>query len=258
MTPLGEHAIKIATKGLRVFPCVERGKEPAIHANLKNASIDPNIIGIWWHSRNFNIAIATGEESGVWVLDIDGDEGETTLRRLEAEHGSLPNTVEAITGKGRHLYWRWPSGTTIRNRQVNPNMPGIDVRANGGYVLVPPSIHPSGRAYAWSVDSRDSFEDAPQWLLDLIQSSSGSALPAIMPEQWWTFLEEHVEGSRRGAAIARLYGLLARRYIDPAIAFGIVQLFNEARCHPPLDLQEVQKIAAEIAHREAAQVRNRR
>src|SRR5262249_39762514 len=148
----------------------------------------------------------------VWVLDIDGEEGEATLRELEAQHGALPTTVEAITGKGRHLYWRWPTGLVIRNKQVNQNMPGIDVRGDGGYVLAPPSIHPSGRIYAWSVDSGESFEDAPDWLLDLVTKAVEIAPATRSPEQWRTFLDDVVEGSRRGAAIARLYGLLVRRW----------------------------------------------
>src|SRR5262245_48614767 len=141
MMLLGSPAINLAQKGMRIFPCKERGKEPAIGDNLRRATTDVNLIAGWWRANNFNIGLATGEGSGVWVLDIDGEEGEKTLRELEAQYGALPQTVEAITGKGRHLYFRWTSGILIRNKQVNPNMPGIDVRGNGGYVLAPPSIH---------------------------------------------------------------------------------------------------------------------
>lgn len=139
MSPLGTAALKLVAKEKRVFPCIERGKEPAIANNLKRATTDPNIIAGWWRSRDFNIGLATGEGSGVWVLDIDGEEGETTLKRLESEHGGLPPTVEAITGKGRHIYFRWPQGLEIRNFQHRDDVPGIDVRGNGGYVLAPPT-----------------------------------------------------------------------------------------------------------------------
>jgi hypothetical protein len=97
MTPLGTAALTLAGKGFRVFPCVERGKEPAIHDNLKRATTDANTISGWWRSRNFNIGLATGAESGVWVADIDGDQGRETLATLEEQHGALPPTVEAIT-----------------------------------------------------------------------------------------------------------------------------------------------------------------
>jgi hypothetical protein len=155
-----------------------------LHDNLKRATTDVNWIAGWWATRNYNIGIATGEGSGVWVLDIDGDEGEATLRELEARRGAIPPTVEAITGKGRHLYWRWPTARVIRNKQVNHHMPGLDVRGNGGYVLAPPSIHSSGRVYSWSVDRSDSFEDAPEWLLDLIAKDGDREHVATSPNNW--------------------------------------------------------------------------
>src|SRR5262245_41130205 len=113
MTPLGPSAQSLAQKGMRIFPCKVCGKEPAIADNLRRATTDVNLIGGWWHANNYNIGLATGESSGVWVLDIDGEEGEQTLRELEAQYGALPPTVEVITGKGRHLYFRWAPGIVI-------------------------------------------------------------------------------------------------------------------------------------------------
>ena len=255
MTPLGIAALELAAKGFRIFPCIERGKLPAIADNLKRATTDPNTINGWWRSRDFNIGIATGEDSGIWVFDIDGEEGEDTLRQLEAADGPLPPTVEAITGKGRHLYFRWPAGYDIRNKQDNPIMPGIDVRGNGGYVLAPPSIHLSGRIYAWSVDSTDEFADAPDWLIVLVTSKvhpAGASFDTVNnAEAWRSFVNEPVEGSHRGHSIARLYGLLVRRFLDPIVALDIVRMFNALRCKPPLDDAAVVRIAAAIANREA-------
>jgi hypothetical protein len=256
MTTMRDTAIALANKGMRIFPCLERAKKPAISKNLERATTDLKWIVGWWDTRDFNIGIATGSGSGVWVLDVDGDEGEATLRELETQHGLLPPTVEAITGKGRHLYWRWPIGRVIRNRQNTSFMPGLDVRGDGGYVLAPPSIHPSGRVYSWSVDSGNCFEDAPGWLVDLIAKDGGHPHVAPSREQWRSFLDTTVDGSRRGSAIARAYGLLVK-YVDPVIAFGFVQLFNEMRCQPPLDFEEVEKIATEIHRSETAQVRDK-
>jgi hypothetical protein len=148
-------------------------------------------------------------------------------------------------------------GRIIRNRQNTRFMPGLDVRGDGGYVLAPPSIHPSGRVYSWSVDSGNCFEDAPGWLVDLIAKDRGHQHVAASPEQWRSFLDTTVDGSRRGSAIARAYGLLVHKYVDHVIAFGFVQLFNELRCQPPLDFEEIEKIAAEIHRLEAEQVRNK-
>ena len=174
MTALRDAALKLAQNGLRVFPLWPRTKDPMVKGWPEKATTDPNVVRGWWRSGDSNIGIATGANSGIWVLDVDGEEGEQTLRALEAEHGALPPTVEAITGKGRHLYFRWPLGTEIRNTQTRDDIPGLDVRGNGGYVCAPPSIHPSGRVYAWSVDSTDEFADAPEWLLELVTNRAAA------------------------------------------------------------------------------------
>ena len=251
-TKLADAALELGARGLRVFPCIERGKEPAIVKNLERATTDPNTIIGWWRSREFNIGLATGEGSGVWVLDIDGEEGEATLKQLEAEHGALPPTIEQITGKGRHLFFRWVTGLDIRNFQHRDDVPGIDVRGNGGYVLVAPSIHPSGRVYSWSVDSGDEFADAPEWLLDVVKRRRNASAPVdgASAADWRTFIGHDVEGSRRGPAVARFSGLLLRKYVDPMVVVDLARMFNTLRCQPPLEDSEVVRIVTDIARRE--------
>ena len=68
------------------------------------------------------------------------------MRRLEAEHGELPATVEVITARGRHLYFKMPD-MPVRN-SAGKIAAGIDMRGDDGYVLAPPSVHPSGTRYA--------------------------------------------------------------------------------------------------------------
>jgi hypothetical protein len=252
MTPLGTPALALASKGMCVFPCNERSKEPALSGGFKRATTDPNVIRGWWRACNFNIGLATGPDSGVWVLDVDGEEGEATLRALETQHGALPSTVEVITGKGRHLYFRWLSATKIRNSQLRDDVPGLDWRGHGGYVLAPPSVHPSGRVYAWSVDSTDEFQDTPYWLTNLINKKRGAADAAMRatPTEWETFLAQRIDGSRRGHAIARLTGYLLRRFVDPAITLALVREHNALRCEPPLADEEVVHIVTSIGHRE--------
>jgi hypothetical protein len=264
VTPLGEAAVRLGARGLRVFPCWPRRKEPAIRDNLRLAAVDETIIRKFWGEQGtYNVAIATGRASGIWVLDIDADHGgEQTLRELEAKHSVLPPTVEVITGAGRHLYWRWPDGVDIRNAQVRDDLPGVDWRGEGGYVLSPPSIHPSGRAYAWSVDSASEFADAPEWLLDIVAGrkrafarrggDESAGAPEPTPSAVWRgLLDQDHQGSRREAAIARVAGLLLRRYVDPYAALGICHIFNERRCREPLARTEVLRIVDSIAEREA-------
>jgi hypothetical protein len=186
------------------------------------------------------------------------------LATLEEQHGQLRATVAVVTpgkiskktglhsGRGLHLYFRYPLGHDIRNAQDRDDVPGIDWRGNGGYVLLPPSAHPDGGVYAWSVNSADSFAGAPEWLIDLVQGkgrSNGDA-PATPPEAWRTFINDTYEGSHRPHAIAKLDGLLVRRWLDPLVALDLVRMFNTLRCQPPLDDEEVVRIVTDITKRE--------
>src|SRR5262249_31034491 len=108
-------ALTYAGKGMHVFPCLPRDKRPATVNGLKAATADPDTIRrLWQHDPQFNIAIATGTPSNIFVLDVDGVDAEAELRRLEAQHGVLPPTVEVITARGRHVYFRMPDAP-IRN-----------------------------------------------------------------------------------------------------------------------------------------------
>jgi hypothetical protein len=251
-------ALNLARSGFRIFPCRWHSKQPLINDNLARATTDPNIINGWWGAKGaYNIAIATGAASGIWVLDVDGADGERTLARLEIGHGRLPPTVEVATGNGRHLYWRWPSDGAdggIRNTQCRDDIPGLDVRGDGGYVLAPPSVHPSGRDYQWLSGSVE-IANAPAWLLDIVTKrgidlNKAAGAQAKPPEAWCSFLDSNADGSHRGAAVAQLTGLLLRKYIDPMIVLGIVRLFNTQRCNPPLEDDEIIGVVGEICQRE--------
>ena len=255
MTPLGEAAVKLGARGLRVFPCKHRGKEPAIKDNLQLAAVDPVVIRRFWREQGqYNIGVATGPGSGIWVTDEDGEEGLATMSRLEAEHGKLPKTVEVVTGGGgRHLYWRWPeNGVEIRNFQVRDDLPGLDVRGAGGYVLAPPSLHPSGRAYAWSADSASELAFAPDWLLRVATERSArrggaNGQSAPMPRAWAEFMEREHEGSHRASAIAKVFGLLVRKDVPSVVALEFARMFDWEKNKDPLCEDEVKRICNDIA-----------
>jgi hypothetical protein len=129
MTAMHTAALQLAQRGLAIFPCQPRGKEPACDNGLHAATTDITRINRWWGSiPDLNIGIATGAVSGIFVLDIDGEDGETSLRQLEQAKGVLPATVEAITGKGRHCYFKLGEHGSIRNsaRQIAA---GLDSRS---------------------------------------------------------------------------------------------------------------------------------
>jgi hypothetical protein len=238
-------AVTLAYKGIAVFPCRPRDKRPATANGLKDATTDLKTIRQWWHHEpQFNIAIATGAVSKVFAVDIDGLDAEIELRKLEAQHSALPPTVEAITARGRHLYFRMPE-TPIAN-SAGKIAPGIDVRGDGGYVLAPPSVHPSGKLYSWSVDSSNSFSTAPQWLLDKLTASTTST-PAT---EWRDLVSNGAEEGTRDCSLARLAGHLLRRRIDPVVVLELLKSWNTTHCRPPLPVADIERVCTSIAARE--------
>lgn len=161
-------ALAYAARGWRVFPCQPRGKRPLVKSWPDVATFDGAQIANWWEQwPDANVACVTGPASGFFVLDVDVPDGPASLAALEAEHSPLPATLEQATGSGgMHLLFRWPEGRSLRN-SAGKLGPGLDVRADGGYVIAPPSIHPeTGCAYAWP-DPDAPIAEAPAWLLDL-------------------------------------------------------------------------------------------
>ena len=166
-------ALAYAACGLPVFPCLPRAKEPAIARGFHSATTNPETIRRFWRAADRNIGLATGVASRVWILDVDGEDGEANLRALEAKHGALPATWESLTARGRHIWFCCDCPVPCSTSKIAP---GIDVRGDGGYIIVPPSVHPSGRAYAWSVDSADDLAAAPIWLLHLARKKTAPTI----------------------------------------------------------------------------------
>lgn len=156
-------AAAYADMGCVVLPL--RGKIPFTARGHLDATRDYLLIDSWfarWPAAG--VGIATGAPSGVWVLDVDGDAGAASLAALP----SLPVTVEAITRRGRHFYFRMPADGEIRN-SASTLAPGLDTRGTGGYIVAPPSPHPDGGHYEWrrSPFAHD-LAETPDWLIDLV------------------------------------------------------------------------------------------
>jgi putative DNA primase/helicase len=141
--------IKALRAGWVVFPIIKGGKIPADPGGCRDATSDlRRVVNHWRKYPEHNYGIATGTPSGVFVLDIDGPEGEASLLALCAEHGSLRPTVTVITANGRHLYFK-ANGLIIGN-SVGKLGAGIDVRGEGGYVVGAGSVHPTGHVYRYA------------------------------------------------------------------------------------------------------------
>jgi hypothetical protein len=156
-----EAAFNLAGMGIHVFPIQFASKLPEPGSRgFKDATTNPAVIRRWF-GGNFrrNLAARTGQISRVWVLDADSLEA---LEQFEACHGKLPATLQSRTGRGVHFWLKTPI-VPVQN-SVGRVWPGIDVRGENGYVLVPPSLHPDGIPYGWINPSAPILE-APSWLL---------------------------------------------------------------------------------------------
>jgi putative DNA primase/helicase len=163
-----EAALECASRGWHVFPChtivdgtcscghadcENAGKHPKTRHGLKDATVDRSQIERWWrHNERVpsNLAIATGMQSKLVVIDVDPrNGGDETLAALEAELGPLPRICTVRTGGGGiHIYLRHPCDDRMPSR--NGWRKGIDIKADGGYVIAPPSVHKDGRCYEWN------------------------------------------------------------------------------------------------------------
>jgi len=169
-------ALAYARLGWRVHPCRPREKLPLLDGWQRRATTDPTLLGLWWgRTPEANIAVATGPGSRIFVLDVDGPEGEYALIDLERRHGSLPELYpqqRTGSGHGWQAFFAWPEGCEIRNSAGRLGSK-FDIRGAGGFVVLPPSVHPSGNRYQWAVDRAPGSippESAPAWMLDLLDA----------------------------------------------------------------------------------------
>jgi hypothetical protein len=244
-------AVLLARKGFKVFPCQPQSKVPATSHGCKNATSDWTTIDGWWTAcPEYNVAIATGKASGVFVIDVDSDEGEAALKQMEDELGALPPTVEAITAKGRHIYFKM-SETAVPNSAKTLG-PGLDVRGDGGYVMAPSSIHETGWVYCWSVDCASSMAWAPDGLLARVTrktNGNGKAEPTPTTE-WVRLVADGVAEGQRDCTATKLAGYLLHHRIQVDVTLGLMRIWNELRCRPPLPGADIDRVVNSVAGRE--------
>ena len=236
-------------RGWSVVPLVPGGKRPLVRWTEYQTRL-PSVqeLEAWLKKwPDANIAIVTGSRSGLVVMDVDPrNGGAESLRSLEEVHGALPPTIEAITGgRGRHIYFRHPGGT-VHNRVAMK--PGIDLRADGGMVAAPPSLHPSGRHYGWRVSfdpDEVSLAPLPSWLLDLVEPHGGR--PGHSADHWRCLVREGVAEGERNNTIASLSGHLLQKGVDGGVVADLMLCWNALRCRPPLSDDEVARTVKSVA-----------
>jgi hypothetical protein len=236
-----EAALEYLKRGWAVVPARERAKWPIVRWQRFQQEMPTEEQMMRWYERwpKANLAVITGEISGIVVIDIDPKHaGEESLAAMEARHGALPKTVESVTGGGgRHLYFAYP-GREVRNRAGLA--PGIDMRGHGGCIIVPPSVHPSGKKYQWRsghAPGQVELAPLPVWLEQ--PRFPGDGLQGHPLTYWRALVREGVKEGQRNTTIASFTGHLLWHDVDPDVVMELILAWNRVRCSPPLDDEEV-------------------
>lgn len=231
------HALACVEQGWAVFPLVPNTKRPLTPNGFKNASKSAEAVKKWWAEHpNANIGLATGEASGIVVVDVDIKNGAKGRESLASLKGMSPTLTVTTPSGGWHLYFLCPPGG-IRSR--NGMLPGIDFKGSGGYVVGPGSVI-DGKAYEY-IDAEAHISALPAIVTEVVGRTNGShpmpASPAgeIIPE------------GARNAALASIAGTMRRRGLDVDRITAGLKAVNAKRCRPPLPEAEVETISASIA-----------
>lgn len=235
-------ALAYASRGLAVFPLAEGTKIPCIQGGFTKATTDPEQIRAFWSVRpNCNIGIATGGMSnGLVVVDVDldndkGEDGYVTLRAWESEHGELPEGACATTPRGgMHLYFVSDEPISCSTNQEK----GVDVRADGGFVVAPPSVRDDGRAYEWDLHIEDyGIPRADANVKAFIAKMQEGRVEAKRFE-----LPDRIRDGERNDTLYRYAcSLQAHSVPDDVIVASVVGV-NRTLCDRPLDDSECEKI----------------
>jgi hypothetical protein len=237
-----EAAVDYVRRGIKVFPCAPRGKKPLVKNGFHDAACDEAKVRKWWKTwPDANIGVPTGAENGIIVIDVD-KRGDLSLFGRE-----IPETVESATGGGgRHIIYKHPGRPVKNTTGANIGLDGVDSRADGGYIIVPPSIHESGDSYQWEISFDDMEpQEAPQWWLSLLASDRREG-PKISSTPGKATSSGTIGEGGRNDYLASLAGKYrADGYGEERLFFALMGA-NLEQCNPPLDEEEVRTIAKSV------------
>jgi Bifunctional DNA primase/polymerase, N-terminal len=211
-------------------PEKKHGKHPLCARGTSAASRDFSTISQWYRRwPNASVGIVHGPQSKSFVVDVDGDEGRAALELLEQKHGKLPDTLDCITSRGRHLYFRHP-GSRVNSRSLAKC---LDIKGDNGVSVAPPSIHKSGHKYKWAWGGRAEIAEAPAWLIALV-TAEPAEIAEVAEETLKPVVEKPVtpEGTQTAEVLKRT-SFDARKEACKAMYFMPVNV-NEILADPEL------------------------
>lgn len=133
--------------GCNVIPLRRKSKKPALHQwrQWSNTRVSDEQLATWHNNGDFgNVGLVCGDISRLVVIDIDLPRVVDWLK-LDFNNVWQAGAAVVQTGRGYHIYLR--TNQHVDTKQL-PRF-GVEMRANGSYVLAPPSLHPSRRQYRW-------------------------------------------------------------------------------------------------------------
>jgi hypothetical protein len=191
-----------------------------------------------------SVGIVTGPISGIMVLDIDGPEGLASLKKAGFPYEDLPKTPTVKTGGGgMHLYYRYPEGDPVKT--ATGILHKVDIRAQGGFVVAPPSIHKSGRKYEWM--KKRSLGDLEIAEFDITQLLGTRQVPKKIriSRNWYDELINGAPEGERNSSATRLAGRYLSRGLTTDETSLILIAWNQ-RNDPPLPEAEIEQIVRSV------------
>jgi len=208
---------------------IPRDKKPITEHGLLDATTDEAQIRQWWEETpDANIGIRCGDG----LVVIDGDRrhnGHLTLRDLIKRHAVWPPTYRVLTSDGAHFYFKSDTPLTSGADALGP---GVDVKGQGGYVVAPPSVHPSGHLYQYDALSHSKPAPLPFWVIEARKGNQRRLDRARV-------LSGLPEGERDDQLFR--YACMARRNRWDQDMAEAAMVYLADRCSPPFPREEAIK-----------------
>ncbi|MGE5445494.1 MAG: bifunctional DNA primase/polymerase [Ignavibacteriales bacterium] len=231
--------------GFNVIPCDYRTKQASIHWKpYQGQRVTEKEIESWFSHQKRNLAIITGKISNIIVLDVDSKKHPEAEAFLKGKQ--ISETLKNITHNGFQYIFRYPNGLEIPTIVGLGGIPGLDVKGDGGYILVYPSMHPEGTRYRWERPKEgDLIKAAPEWLLDAITLHKISREKDDKYDYRQAFSNEIPEGLRNNT-LTSLAGKLKASSFSFEEALWILTAVNRTQCKPPLPNDEIEGILKSV------------